>query len=110
MSETKPESTVEPSDRKSPRAEEKAATPIKPTEAIERKGASQVAPEQKGRSAAAPAKTSEARDEIKATKQPPAKETKETKEEKKAKKVELDSKGKSTETQEETEIKQKTLQ
>ena len=111
VSETKPESTVEPSDRKSPRAEEKAATPIKPTEAIERKGASQVAPEQKGRSAAAPAKTSEARDEIKATKQPPAKETKETKEEKKAKKVELDSKGKPTETQEEQiEIKQKTLQ
>jgi hypothetical protein len=109
VSDTKPESTAEPRDRKSTRAEEKAATPIKSTEAIERKGASQLGPEQKGRSAAAPAKVPEARAEIKAGKQTVA-ETKATKEEKKAKKEELGSKGKSAKTEEEKIEIQKALQ
>mgnify|MGYP003291037060 CR=1 FL=1 len=47
VSETKPESTVEPRDRKSSRAEEKAATPIKPPEVIERKSARQLGPDEK---------------------------------------------------------------
>jgi hypothetical protein len=114
-SETKPESTVQPSDRKSPRAEEKAATPIKPPEVIESKGARQLGPEEKGKPVAPPAKAPDARGERKDGKQTVAEESKkstaqEAKEEKKAKKEELDSKGKSTETKEEKiERKQKTL-
>jgi colicin import membrane protein len=111
VAKTKPESTAEPRDRKSPRAEEKAATPLKPTEVIERKGASQLSVEQKGKKPlASPAKSSEAKAEIKSGQKTVA-ETKATKEEKKAKKEELDSKGKSAETQEEKlERKQKPLE
>jgi hypothetical protein len=109
VAETKPEPTVEPRDRKSPRAEEKAATPVKPTEVIERKGASQLGAEQKGKPAAVPAKSSAAKAEIKSGTKTAA-ETKATIEEMKAKKELLDSKGKSTETQEEQlEKKQKPL-
>jgi hypothetical protein len=111
VAKTKPESTAEPRDRKSPRAEEKAATPLKPTEVIERKGASQLSVEQKAKKPlASPAKSSEAKAEIKSGQKTVA-ETKATKEEKKAKKEELDSKGKSAETQEEKlERKQKPLE
>ena len=91
---TKPESTVEPRDRKSTRAEEKAATPSKPPEPIERKGASQSGPEQKGKSAAAPAKVPEARGEIRASK-PTVAEKKDLQEELKATKELLEGKGKS---------------
>jgi hypothetical protein len=97
VSETKPESTVEPRDRKSPRAEEKAATPSKPPEPIERKGASQSGPEQKGK-AAPPAKVPETKGEIKAgTKNVEKQQTKDEK----ATKAEFKSKGKSDETKEE---------
>jgi uncharacterized protein DUF6600/FecR-like protein len=110
VSATKPESTVEPRDRKSPRAEEKAATPSKPTEVIEKKAASQLGPEQKGKSAAAPAKVPEARTEIKSGTKTAA-ETKTTIEEMKARKDLLEGKGKAAETQEEkVERKQKALE
>ena len=92
--ETKPESTVDPREKKSPRAEAKAATPIKPPETIERKGTSQLGPEQKGKSAATPAKPSETRTEIKSGTKTAA-ETNATIAELKAKKELLDSKGKS---------------
>ena len=105
MTKTKPEPTAEPRDRKSPRAEEKAAAPIKPPEATERKGASQLGPEQKGKSAAAPAKVPEARTEIKSGTKAAA-ETKATIEEMKAKKELLEGKGKSDATKaEKVEIK-----
>jgi len=94
VSETKPESTVEPRDRKSTRAEEKAATPIKPPEVIERKGA------EKEKPAPGPAKASEAKGEGNAGKQTVA-EKKESREEKKATKDGLEGKGKSDETKEE---------
>jgi hypothetical protein len=100
VSETKPESTVEPRDRKSTRAEEKATTPIKPPEVIERKGARQLGPEEKEKPVPGPAKASEARGERKSSKQTGA-DQKEAKEEKKAKKEGLDSKEKSTQTKEE---------
>ena len=107
VSQTKPESTVEPRDRKSTAAEVKAATPIKPREVIESKGARQLGSEEKGKAVAT--KVPEARGETKGGKQIVA-EKKESREEKKAKKEELDSKGKSTETKEEKiERKQKTL-
>jgi Family of unknown function (DUF6600)/FecR protein len=109
VSETKPESTVEPRDRKSTRAEEKATTPIKPPEVVERKSARQLGPDEKEKPVPGPAKAPEARGETKDGKQTVA-EKKESREEKKAKKEELDSKGKSTETKEEKiERKQKTL-
>jgi hypothetical protein len=105
VAQTKPESTVEPRDRKSPRAEEKAATPVKPTEVIERKGASQLGAEQKGKPAAVPAKSSAAKAEIKSGTKTAA-ETKAAIEEMKAKKELLDSKGKSDATKaEKIEIK-----
>jgi uncharacterized protein DUF6600/FecR-like protein len=100
VSETKPESTVEPRDRKSTRAEEKAASPIKPPEVIERKGAGQLGPEEKGKPVPSPAKGPEARGETKGSKQTGV-DQKESKEEKKAKKDGLDSKEKSTDTKEE---------
>jgi hypothetical protein len=94
VSETKPESTVEPRDRKSPRAEEKAATPLKPPAAIDRKGA------EKEKPAPGPAKAPEASGETKGGKQTVA-EKKESREEKKATKDGLEGKGKSAETKEE---------
>jgi hypothetical protein len=109
VSETKPESTVEPRDRKSTRAEEKAATQIKSPEVIERKSARQSGPDEKEKPAPGPANAPEARGERKGGKQTVV-DQKESKEEKKAKKEELASKGKSTETKEEKiERKQKTL-
>jgi len=108
MSETKPSSTLEPRDRKSPRAEEKAASPVKPVETIERKSAKQSGPDDGQKSTPSSTKASKASDETKGSKQTVA-EKKESREEKKAKKEELDSKGKSTETKEEKiEGKQKT--
>ena len=95
MSETKPESTAEPRDRKSPRAEEKAATPVKPTEAIERKSAKQLGPDKRESQRQFRRRSLKARTEIKSGTKTVA-ETKESREEKKAKKEELDSKGKST--------------
>jgi len=110
VAEIKPDSTVEPRDRKSARAEEKAAIPIKSPEVIERKGASQSRPEQKGRSAAGPAKAPEARTETKGGKQTVAAK-KESREERKATKDRPESKGKSDETKEEKiERKQKALE
>jgi hypothetical protein len=107
VAEIKPDSTVEPRDRKSARAEEKAAIPIKSPEVIERKDASQSGPEQKGRSAAGPAKAPEARTETKGGKQTVAA----TREERKATKDRPESKGKSDETKEEKiERKQKALE
>jgi hypothetical protein len=109
VSETKPESTVEPRDRKSTRAEEKAATQIKSPEVIERKSARQSGPDEKEKPAPGPANAPVARGERKGGKQTVV-DQKESKEEKKAKKEELASKGKSTETKEEKiERKQKTL-
>jgi hypothetical protein len=109
VSETKPESTVEPRDRKSTRAEEKAATPIKTPETIERKGGRQVGTDQKEKPVAGPAKAPEARGETKGGKQTVA-EKKQSREEKKATKDGLEGKGKSPETKEEKiERKQKTL-
>jgi hypothetical protein len=99
VSETKPESRVEPRDRKPVEVKEKSAAPIKAPETIERKGARQVGPDQKEKPVAGPAKAPEARGETKGGKQTVA-EKKESREEKKAKKEELDSKGKSTETKE----------
>lgn len=109
VSETKPESTVEPRDRKSTRAEEKAATPIKPPETIERKGERQVGPDEKKTPVPGPVKAPEARGETKGGK-PTVAEKKESREEKKATKDGLEGKGKSDETKEEKiERKQKTL-
>ena len=108
--EIKPESTVQPRDRKSPRAEEKAATPIKPPDASERKVARPLGPEEKGKPAAGPAKAPEARGETKGRNPPPVAEKKESREEKQATKEQLDNKGKSPETKEEKiERRQKTL-
>jgi hypothetical protein len=102
VSETKTGSTVEPRDRKSPRAEEKATTPVKPPEAIERKNAKQSGPDEKERPAPSAVKASKASDEAKGGKQTAA--------DKKATKNELDGKGKSDETKEEkVERKQKSL-
>jgi len=100
---------VEPRDRKSTRAEEKAATQIKSPEVIERKSARQSGPDEKEKPAPGPANAPVARGERKGGKQTVV-DQKESKEEKKAKKEELASKGKSTETKEEKiERKQKTL-
>jgi hypothetical protein len=108
VSETKPESTVEPRDRKSTRAEEKAATPIKAPETIERKGGRQTGTDPKEKTGAGLARGPEGNGETKGGKQTVV-EQKESQEEKKAKKAELASKGKSTETKEEKiERKQKT--
>jgi len=110
VSETKPESKVEPRDRKSARTEEKAATPIKAPETIERKGARQLGPDDKEKPVPSSAKASKASGEIKGGKQTVV-DQKESTEEKKAKKEQLDSKGKSTETKDEKiERKQKTLE
>jgi hypothetical protein len=109
VSETKPESTVEPRDRKAVEVKEKSAGPIKTPETIERKSARQLGPDEKEKPVAGPAKAPEARGETKGGKQTVV-DQKESKEEKKAKKEELDSKGKSAETREEKiERKQKAL-
>ena len=109
VAETKPESTVEPRDRKATRAEEKAATPIKSPEVIERKGARQVGTDQKEKSLAGPAKAPEAKTETKGGKQTAAAKM-ESREEKNATKDAPEGKGKSDETKEEKIArKQKTL-
>jgi hypothetical protein len=100
VSETKPESTVEPRDRKSTRAEEKAATPIKAPETIERKGGRQLGPDEKEKPVAGPAKAPEARGERKDGKQTVV-EKKESREEKKATKEGPEGKGKSGDTRDE---------
>jgi hypothetical protein len=100
VSETKPESRVEPRDRKPVEVKEKSAAPIKAPETIERKGGRQVGTDQKEKPVAGPAKAPEARGETKDAKQTVA-EKKESREERKAAKEGLDSKGKSTETKEE---------
>jgi hypothetical protein len=109
VAETKPESTVEPRDRKATRAEEKAATPIKSPEVIERKGARQVATDQKEKSLAGPAKAPEAKTETKGGNQTVAAKM-ESREEKNAMKDAPEGKGKSDETKEEKIArKQKTV-
>jgi len=109
VAETKPESTVEPRDRKATRAEEKAATPIKSPEVIERKGARQVGTDQKEKSLAGPAKAPEAKTETKGGNQTAAAKM-ESREEKNATKDAPEGKGKSDETKEEKIArKQKTL-
>jgi hypothetical protein len=98
VTKTKPEPTAEPRDRKSPRAEEKAATPIKPPAAIG-KGTEREKP------VSGPAKAPAARDETKIGK-PTVGETKQSKEGKNATKEPLEGKGKSDATKpEKIEIK-----
>ena len=94
---SKPESRLEPRERKSVEVKEKPAAPSKAPATIERKTARQ--PEEKEKPSAAPAKVPEARSETKGGKQTVA-EKKESREEKKATKDELEGKGKSDETKE----------
>ena len=109
VAETKPESTVEPRDRKSTRAEEKTATSIKAPEVVKRKGGRQVGTDQKEKSVADPAKAPEARGETNGGNQTVAAKM-ESREEKNATKDAPEGKGKSDETKEEKIArKQKTV-
>jgi len=96
-SESKPESRLEPRDRKAVEVKEKSAGPIKAPGTIESRGGKQVGPDQKVKPVAGPAKVPEARGEIKGGKQTVA-EKKESQEEMKATKELLEGKGKSEET------------
>lgn len=95
---SKPESRLEPRERKSVEVKEKPAAPSKAPATIERKTGRQ--PEEKEKPSAAPVKVPEARSGTKGGKQTVA-EKKESREEKKAMKDELEGKGKSDETKEE---------